>query len=179
MYEEDGSGAGRSLVAFRDGWGRTISVVRKDDHHDRSLTADQATRSATRRLQLGLAVASAVFTIGTALHNFAVIDTALIEQMMREPATRPDRRRGSCSGSGWGAASTSRATRWDAGLVEPLAVAVVDASGCERDAGGLGYVMVPSQMWTAVIDRYGVVDQRASSGTVHGPYLPDGAAAVQ
>ncbi|TDB88005.1 hypothetical protein E1264_12830 [Actinomadura sp. KC216] len=80
MYEEDGSGAGRSLVAFRDGWGRTISVVRKDDHHDRSLTADQATRSATRRLQIGLAVASAVFTVGTALHNFAVIDTALIEQ---------------------------------------------------------------------------------------------------
>ncbi|XKK39599.1 hypothetical protein HFP72_01310 [Nocardiopsis sp. ARC36] len=40
--------------------------------------------TATRRLQVLVAVCSAVFVLGTVLHAFTVLDTALVEAMMRE-----------------------------------------------------------------------------------------------
>ncbi|MGW1684284.1 hypothetical protein ACWCPO_06975 [Streptomyces albidoflavus] len=37
----------------------------------------------TRRLQILVAICSLVFAVGSALHNFAVVDTQLVEDMMR------------------------------------------------------------------------------------------------
>ncbi|MFB9807592.1 hypothetical protein ACFFQF_21285 [Haladaptatus pallidirubidus] len=66
----------------------------------------------TRKLQIAIALSSVIFTIGTTLQNFVIINTSLIEKMMRmenvaDPAGAAP---ASQCGSGSSAASTSSAT---------------------------------------------------------------------
>lgn len=127
----------------------------------------------TRRLQVLVAVCSAVFLVGTTLHNFAVVDVELIETMMREaggedPAgTAPGFTTGfrivGCLyivGNAVGLLALWRRPAWLYWVV-----LVVNATQ------GLGFLMIPSQMWTAAADRYGILGILPSAITDGGAAL--------
>lgn len=122
------------------------------------LTSPFPSRAAAWRLRLVVAVCSAVFTVGTALHNFVIVDTALVESMMRSagvadpaaaaPGFTSGFRAVGCvyiAGNAVGmlaARSRSRALWWCV-----FTVNVTQA---------LGPLMIPAVMWTAVLAEYGV-----------------------
>ncbi|MEU6858580.1 hypothetical protein AB0B28_06885 [Glycomyces sp. NPDC046736] len=110
-----------------------------------------------RRMQVFIGVFAVVFTIGTALHNFLIIDTAVIEQMMREAGGADP------AGDAPGFLSGFRVV----GTVYIVANAVGIAALWARPkwlywwvlavnaTQGLGWVMIPTVMWSVVADRYG------------------------
>lgn len=119
------------------------------------------------------AIASVVFTLGTALHNFAVIDAAVIEEMMRraggaDPAgdapgfTTGFRIVGTLYilGNAAGVLAWWRRPAWLYWVV--LAVNLTQ---------GLGWLMIPSEMWSVVADRYGLVGTLPSAVTDAGGAL--------
>ncbi|WP_147918264.1 hypothetical protein [Ruania zhangjianzhongii] len=112
----------------------------------------------TRPLQVLTALCSVVFLIGTTLQNFVVVDVALIETMMTQaggadpggeaPGFTTGFRIVGCLymlGNALGILAFWLRSRWLFWVV--LAVNLTQ---------GLGFAMIPSQMWTAVIERYGV-----------------------
>lgn len=113
----------------------------------------------TRPLQILVGICSIVFTIGTTLHNFAVVDTQLIETMMREaggddpagaaPGFTTGFRIVGCLymlGNALGILAFWIRPAWLFWVV--LAVNLTQ---------GAGYFMIPPEMWTVAQDRYGVV----------------------
>jgi len=115
--------------------------------------------TATRKLQITIVLCSIIFTIGTTIHNFVIINPPLIETMMQmaggaDPA-------GDASGFTFGFRivgciyimgnalgilalnSRSRILWW---II--LVVNITQATGP---------IMIPSSMWTTVNDVYGVL----------------------
>jgi hypothetical protein len=127
----------------------------------------------TRPLLLLTGICSIVFLIGTTLHNFVVVDTQLIEAMMREagaedpageaPGFTTGFRVVGCAymlGNALGVlAFWSRAT-WLFWVV--LGVNLTQ---------GLGFVMIPGEMWSVASDRYGVAGILPSAVTDGGAAL--------
>jgi len=127
----------------------------------------------TRKLQIFTAGCSLIFAVGSALHGFAVVDTGLIEDMMRlaggaDPAgdapgfTTGFRIVGTVYilGNALGVLalySRSRALYWWI-----LAVNVTQA---------LGWVMIPAQMWTVVNSEYGIAGILPSAVTDGGAVI--------
>ncbi|MFC5466059.1 hypothetical protein [Lederbergia graminis] len=115
--------------------------------------------SATRKLQITIFLCSVIFTIGTTIHNFVIIDSSLIESMMQmagvaDPASEAsgftlDFRIVGCVyilGNALGLLalnSRSNILWWVILLVN-----ITQATGP---------IMIPSSMWTAVYDAYGVL----------------------
>ena len=114
--------------------------------------------AATRRLQVVVALCSAVFAVGSALHAFAVVDAELIETMMRmadgaDPAGEAPGftlgfRLVGClyvvgNAVGILALRSRSAVLW-------WTVFAVNATQA------LGFVMIPPSMWEAAADAYGV-----------------------
>lgn len=127
----------------------------------------------TGPLAVTTAVASMIFTLGTALHAFAVIDSGVIEEMMRraggaDPAgaapgfTTGFRIVGSLYvvGNALGVLALRSRASWLFWVV--LAVNATQ---------GLGWVMIPPEMWTVTYDRYGVVGVLPSAVTDGGAVL--------
>ncbi|QHV83580.1 hypothetical protein C3K23_00105 (plasmid) [Streptomyces sp. 604F] len=112
----------------------------------------------TRRLQILVAICSLVFAVGSALHNFAVVDTQLVEDMMRMAGvshpvaaaagfTASFRVVGTVYiiGNALGVLALWSRARWLWWLV--LAVNATQA---------LGFAVIPGEMWAAASGRYGV-----------------------
>jgi hypothetical protein len=112
-----------------------------------------------RFLQVLTGVCSVVFLLGTTLHNFAVVDTSLIETMMRragaaDPAGEAPGftfgfRIVGCVymlGNALGVLAFRSSATWLFWLV--IAVNLTQS---------LGFLMIPSDMWTVAMGRYGVV----------------------
>lgn len=111
----------------------------------------------TRPLRILVGACAAVFTIGTALHNFLIIDRDLVTAMMAASGVADPAGESGAFTTGFRAVGclyilgnalgvlafrTARAwVYWTA-----LAVNATQA---------LGWVMIPSVMWTAVTDAYG------------------------
>ncbi|KOG62598.1 hypothetical protein ADK76_12665 [Streptomyces griseoflavus] len=112
---------------------------------------------ATKKLQITVGVCSVVFTLGTTVHNFAIINNELVEMMMRT------------SGSADPTASAPGFTLWlrivgclyilgnAAGILalrsRPRALWwIVFAVNCTQ---GLGFWVIPPSMWDAATDLYG------------------------
>lgn len=113
--------------------------------------------TATRKLQIFIAICSVIFTIGSALQNFVIVDISLIEEMMKM-AGAPDPT-GEAPGFTYGfrivgciyilgnalgilaIKSRSEALWW--------AVFVINITQA------LGFYMIPSSMWAAAMDAYG------------------------
>lgn len=127
----------------------------------------------TRRLQLVVGLCSVVFTVGTALHNFAVIDVSVIEEMMRsaggaDPAgeapgfTSGFRLVGSfyIAANAVGVLALWFRPRWLYWWV--LAVNVTQ---------GLGWVMIPPQMWSVAAEHHGAAAVLPSAVTDGGAVL--------
>ncbi|WP_285664827.1 hypothetical protein [Actinorhabdospora filicis] len=112
---------------------------------------------ATRPLQVAVAVCAAVFTAGTALHNFAVVDRDLVTAMMAASGVAdPDGRAAGFTtgfrivgclyvlGNAVGLLALSTPRAWVYWTV--LAVNATQA---------LGWVMIPPVMWPTVVDAHG------------------------
>lgn len=112
----------------------------------------------TRKLQIAIALSSVIFTIGTTLQNFVIINTSLIEKMMRmENVADP-------------AGAAPSFTMWFrvVGCLYILgnAVGILALRSQSRllwwtvftvnITQAFGFVMIPSSMWSAAIDTYGV-----------------------
>lgn len=137
---------------------------------------DTATAEATvwtRRLRILVGVCSIVFTVGTVLHNFAVVDTAMIEQMMRKAGG--DDPAGSAPGFTTGfrlvgcvyivGNACGILALWSAASWLFWVVLVVNATQA------LGWVMIPSEMWSVAVDRYGAIGVMPSAVTDGGAVL--------
>lgn len=111
----------------------------------------------TKKLQITVGVCSVVFTIGTTVHNFVIIDNELVEMMM------------GISGSADPTAAAPGFTLWlrIVGCIYILGNAAgilalrsrscvlwwaVFAVNCTQ---GLGFWAVPPSMWNAATDLYG------------------------
>lgn len=110
----------------------------------------------TRKLQVAIGLSSVVFTIGTSLQNFTIIDISLVEKMMRmENVADPA---GAAPITMWfrvvgclyilgnavgilALRSRSRLLWWTVFVVN-----IIQA---------FGFVMIPSSMWSAATDAYG------------------------
>lgn len=127
----------------------------------------------TRPMQLLVAVCSIVFLVGTTLQNFVVVDVELIQTMMAEAGADDP------AGAAPGFTTGFRVV----GCVYMLGNALGILAFWMRAAWlfwvvlavnltqGLGFVMIPSEMWTAVLDRYGLAGILPSAVT-------DGGAAI-
>lgn len=112
----------------------------------------------TRPLQLLTAVCSVVFLIGTTLQNFVVVDTQLIATMMEEAGGSDP------SGEAPGFTTGFRIVGCVYMVGNALGILVYWSRAtwlywvvlAVNGTQGLGYVMIPSEMWTAVDARYGV-----------------------
>ncbi|WP_051325233.1 hypothetical protein [Glycomyces tenuis] len=138
------------------------------------MTATMASTPArVRRLQLTVGLCSVVFTLGTALHNFVIIDVSVIEEMMRSAGgadpggeapgfTAGFRAVGSVyiAANAVGILALWFRPRWLYWWV--LAVNVTQ---------GLGWVMIPTQMWSVVADHYGPAGTLPSAVTDGGAVL--------
>lgn len=127
----------------------------------------------TRRLVTFTVACSIVFTIGTALHNFVVIDTAVIEAMMRE-AGETDPAAAAPSfllgfrivgtayilGNALGVVAIWKRRWWLLWTV--LAVNVSQA---------LGWIMIPPTMWSVVREQHGVIGLLPSAVTDGGAVI--------
>lgn len=117
-----------------------------------------AQSSWTRRLQILVGVCSLVFFIGTTLHNFAVVDIALVETMMREAGG--DNPAGDATGFTIGfrivgclyivGNALGILALWSRATWLFWVVLIVNLTQ------GLGYFMIPPEMWTAAQHRYGI-----------------------
>ena len=142
------------------------------DHMSMSTTAHTET-GVPRRVQLLVAVCSVIFTAGTALHNFVVIDTGVIEAMMRLAG---------------GADPAGEAPGFTTGFrIVGSVYIVANAIGIlafwfrprwlywwvlvVNLTQGLGWVMIPTQMWTVVGEEYGFVATLPSAITDGGAVL--------
>lgn len=127
----------------------------------------------TRPLLILTGVCSIVFTIGTTLHAFAVVDTQLIETMMRmaggddpagdAPAFTTGFRIVGCVyivGNALGMLAFVIRSAWLFWTV--LAVNVTQA---------MGWFMIPGEMWTAAHERHGVAGVLPSAITDGGAAL--------
>lgn len=120
-----------------------------------------------------VAVASLVFAVGTALHNFAVIDVAVVEEMMRRAG---------------GADPTGDAAGFTTGFrIVGTAYLLGNAAGIlawwHRPAWlywlvlavnltqGLGWLFIPPDMWAVVRERYGTAGVLPSAVTDGGAVL--------
>lgn len=127
----------------------------------------------TRRLAIAVGLCSIVFTIGTALHNFAVVDAELIETMMRD-AGRADPE-GDAPGftTGFRIVGSIYIVGNAVGILafwrQPAwlfwVVLVVNATQA------MGWFLIPSEMWSAVEDRYGTIGLLPSVVTDGGAVL--------
>lgn len=119
------------------------------------------------------AACSVVFLVGTTLQNFAVVDAQLIETMMREAGGSDP------AGDAPGFTAGFRVVGGIYMLGNALGILaywsratwlfwVVLAVNATQ---GLGFVMIPPEMWTAALDRYGVPGLLPSAVT-------DGGAAI-
>ncbi|MCP1146815.1 hypothetical protein [Lysinibacillus endophyticus] len=122
-------------------------------------TYELADSTTTRKLQLTIFICSIIFTIGTAIHNFVIINPSLIETMMQMAGVADPS--GEASGFTFGfrivgcvyiignalgllaIVSRSKILWWVV-----LTINITQATGP---------FMIPSSMWTAVNDVYGVV----------------------
>lgn len=120
-----------------------------------------------------VAVASLVFAIGTALHNFAVIDRDVIEEMMGRAGEADPSRAAPGFTTGFqlvgslyivGNAAGVLAWRHRPAWLYWLALAV-------NASQGLGWLMIPPEMWSVVEDRYGIVGILPSAVTDAGGAL--------
>ncbi|SFB36571.1 hypothetical protein SAMN04488072_11968 [Lentibacillus halodurans] len=112
---------------------------------------------ATRKLQLAIALSSLVFTIGTTLHNFVIVNTALIETMMRMEGVADPAAEASGFTTGFRIV----------GCIYILGNALGMLSLFNRShtlwwtvftvniTQAAGFVMIPSSMWTAAAEAYG------------------------
>lgn len=112
----------------------------------------------TRKIQLIIALCSVLFTIGTALHNFVIVNPSLIETMM-QMAGAPDP-----AGAALGFTTNFRII----GSIYILGNALGILALRSRSAAlwwlvfavnvtqGLGFALIPSSMWIASMDAYGV-----------------------
>lgn len=138
-----------------------------------AITTRLTPTNATRGLQVLVASCSLAFAAGSALHNFAVVDTALIETMMRmaggaDPA-------GEAPGFTTGfrvvgcvyiaANAASVLAFWSRSTLLWWLVLTVNFTQ------GLGYLLIPRQMWTVVFDRYGIAGVLPSAVTDGGAFL--------
>ena len=127
----------------------------------------------TRPLQLVTAFCSVVFLIGTTLQNFVVVDVALIETMMAQaggadpageaPGFTTGFRIVGCLymvGNALGILAFWLRSGWLFWVV--LAVNLTQ---------GLGFLMIPGEMWSAAVERFGAVGVLPSAVT-------DGGAAI-
>ncbi|OPF84760.1 hypothetical protein VT50_0201800 [Streptomyces antioxidans] len=113
--------------------------------------------SATRTLQVVTAVCSLLFALGSALHGFAVIDTSVIEEMMRRAGGADPAGDAPGFTTGFRIVGTVYVVGnalgvlalWSRSQVLYWWVLAVNVTQ------GLGWVMIPSEMWTVVSDRYG------------------------
>jgi len=113
----------------------------------------------TRKLQLTIFICSIIFTIGTAIHNFVIINPPLIETMMQMAGVADPA--GEASGFTFGfrivgciyiignalgilALNSRSKILWWVILVINITQAT-------------GPIMIPSSMWTAVNNVYGVI----------------------
>ncbi|MGE7664715.1 hypothetical protein ACQKMN_03265 [Ureibacillus composti] len=113
----------------------------------------------TRKLQLTIFICSIIFTIGTAIHNFVIINPSLIETMMQMAGVADPA--GEASGFTFGfrivgciyiignalgilALNSRSKILWWVILVINITQAT-------------GPIMIPSSMWTAVNNVYGVI----------------------
>ncbi|GAA0235920.1 hypothetical protein [Haladaptatus pallidirubidus] len=112
----------------------------------------------TRKLQIAIALSSVIFTIGTTLQNFVIINTSLIEKMMRmENVADP-------------AGAAPSFTMWFrvVGCLYILGnvIGILALRSQSRllwwtvftvnFTQAFGFVMIPSSMWLATTDTYGV-----------------------
>ncbi|MBP1947119.1 hypothetical protein [Virgibacillus litoralis] len=112
----------------------------------------------TYRLQIGIALCSIIFTIGTTLQNFVIVNISLIETMMQmADAPNPE---GQAPGftNGFrlvgciyiiGNALGILAFRVRSTILWWVILVV-------NFTQGLGFVMIPSSMWVAAISEYGI-----------------------
>lgn len=113
----------------------------------------------TRPLQVVTAVAAFLFAVGSAVHGFAVVDTSLIETMMRaagaaDPAAEaPGFTTGfRIVGAGYVLANAVGVlTWWSRSRLLWWWILAVNATQ------GLGYLMIPAEMWPAIHERYGPI----------------------
>ncbi|WP_030670015.1 hypothetical protein [Streptomyces rimosus] len=111
----------------------------------------------TRKLQIAVGMCSLVFTIGTAVHNFVIINNELVEMMMRASGSADP----TASAPGFtlglrivgclfilGNAAGVLALRSRSCAVWWLVFAV----NCTQ---GLGFWVIPPSMWDAATDLYG------------------------
>ncbi|MFE4525386.1 hypothetical protein ACFRCQ_25305 [Cytobacillus firmus] len=114
--------------------------------------------STTRKLQLAIALSSVIFTIGTTLQNFVIVNTGLIETMMQ------------MAGAQNPAGEAPGFTFWFriVGCIYILGNALGLLAFRSRSrvlwwtilsvniTQGLGFAMIPPSMWTASTEAYGV-----------------------
>jgi hypothetical protein len=120
-------------------------------------SADGTTRW-TRPLQRAVGICSIIFLIGTTLHNFAVVDVHLIETMMRAAGGADPVGDAPGFTTGFHIVGTVYMLGNALGILAFWSRAtllwwVVLAVNLTQ---GLGYIMIPPEMWTAARDRYGL-----------------------
>lgn len=112
---------------------------------------------ATRRLRVLVGVCAIVFTIGTALHNFAVIDSGFVEELMRRGGQADPSGAAAGFTAGFRLVGTAYILLNAAGVLAfwsraawlwwtVIAVNVTQACG---------WFMIPPDMWTLAVERYG------------------------
>jgi hypothetical protein len=139
----------------------------------KKINTRQTPTSTTRKLQIFITICSVVFTIGTTLQNFVIVNTSLIESMM-QMAGAPDPT-GEAPGFTFGfrivgciyiignalgmlaIRSRSRALWWT--------VFVINITQA------LGFYMIPPSMWTAAINAYGFLGMLPSAVTDGGAII--------
>ncbi|MFD2639524.1 hypothetical protein [Piscibacillus salipiscarius] len=112
----------------------------------------------TKRLQVTIAICSIIFTIGTALHNFVIINTPLIETMMQMAGASNSEEEAASFTSGFrivgcvyivGNALGILAFKSQSTLLWWIILVV-------NFTQGLGFIMIPSSMWVAALNEYGL-----------------------
>ncbi|MET7507222.1 hypothetical protein [Streptomyces albidoflavus] len=114
--------------------------------------------AATRKLQILVAICSLVFAAGSALHNFAVVDTQLIEEMMRMAGGANPEAAAPGFTTGFRVIGTVYVignalgvlALWSRARLLWWLVLAVNATQA------LGFAVIPGEMWTGASDRYGV-----------------------
>ncbi|GIG64400.1 hypothetical protein [Phytomonospora endophytica] len=112
----------------------------------------------TRRLVTFTVACSLAFTVGTALHNFAVIDTTFIEEMMRRAGETDPAAAAPAFTTGFRIVGTAYVlgnalgmlALWKRNWWLLWTVLAVNVSQ------SLGWFMIPSGMWSLAREEYGV-----------------------
>ncbi|GIL25339.1 hypothetical protein [Actinocatenispora comari] len=128
---------------------------------------------ATRPVVLATAVCSLAFAIGSALQNFWIVDTPLVETMMRHAGAAHDAGAAADFVRGFRVVGCLYIVGNAVGVLVLVArswllwwwVLVVNSTQ------SLGWVMIPTQMWSAARDRHGVLGLLPSAVTDGGALL--------